>query len=174
MLATPRCVYLCVDNLDPTIQSFREQHDPLGKLIEPHITLVFPFESRATDSELVGHVAEHATSTQRFEASIEATPTRHGEYIYFAVTKGAANICELHDRLYKGVLQPLLLDILYVPHITVARSTDRHAERLLRDVSSLKIQRNFKISTVKIERILEDGRSELIKEISLGQDPSVS
>jgi len=34
------------------IDAIREKYDPLAKLVRPHITLVFPFDSEITNEEL--------------------------------------------------------------------------------------------------------------------------
>ena len=35
-----------------TIDEIRDRYDPLAKLVCPHITLVFPFESEITNDEV--------------------------------------------------------------------------------------------------------------------------
>lgn len=39
------------DNME-IINIIREKYDPLARLVKPHITLVFPFESEMTNAEL--------------------------------------------------------------------------------------------------------------------------
>lgn len=39
------------DNID-VINSIRDKYDPLAKLVKPHITLVFPFDSEITNEQL--------------------------------------------------------------------------------------------------------------------------
>ena len=39
-----------------TIQNFRRELDPLYPHIRPHITLVFPFESEATDEVIIQNI----------------------------------------------------------------------------------------------------------------------
>ncbi|MBO6558825.1 MAG: 2'-5' RNA ligase family protein [Pseudomonadales bacterium] len=160
-----RCIYLCADDLDPSIQSFRELYDPLGRLVEPHITVVFPFESNVSDDELRAHVREQVIAESGFAASLEQQPMRHDGYIYFPILDGAQQIRTIHDRLYTGVLQPLLLEIPYVPHVTVARTTDAEEKQLLRESSSLEFDNKFRISKLKIERVLHDDRGQLIYQI---------
>jgi 2'-5' RNA ligase len=162
-----RCIYLCADDLDPRIQSFREQYDPLAKLIEPHITLVFPVESNATDEELVAHVSHQVSSDSSFDASLETVPTSHGDYIYLQIVEGFEQIGSMHDRLYKGFLRPLLLDIPYVPHITIARVARVEHDKLMAEAASLEFRTRFRIGNLKIERVLDSGRGELIGTISL-------
>jgi 2'-5' RNA ligase len=118
-----------------------------------------------SDNELSAHVTEQVLADLGFSASLERKPESHDGYIYFPVRDGAKEIRSIHHRLYKGPLQPLLLDIPYIPHVTVARGTGAEEAKLLNESASLEFDEKFRISTLKIERIRDDGRGELIDQI---------
>lgn len=162
-----RCVYLSPDGLDPKVQHFRERYDPLGSLIEPHVTLVFPFSCDITDEALVAHVADSVASDVTFKARLASRVSKDGDFIYFPIAQGAELIRSMHDRLYTGLLKPQLLAIPYVPHITIARAGGDKAEESLRAAAELKVHPEFSIGRLKIERVLSDGRGEVIDQIVL-------
>ena len=48
-----RTILLFLHNMSiDKIESTREKHDPLFRLIPPHITIVFPFKSNISNDEL--------------------------------------------------------------------------------------------------------------------------
>lgn len=47
-------------NMDQ-IQKIRMKYDPLAECIDPHITLVFPFDLNISTKELIEHVEESLT-----------------------------------------------------------------------------------------------------------------
>ena len=52
-----RTILLFLHNMSiDKIESTREKHDPLFRLIPPHITIVFPFKSNISNDELKSHI----------------------------------------------------------------------------------------------------------------------
>lgn len=164
-----RCVYLSAERLDPRVQAFRELHDPLGNLIPPHVTLVFPFDSAIGDEVLLDHVSRRCGSQGAIDASLAATPVLDHEYIYFPIASGAGRITALHNDLYTGPLSDFLRrDIPYVPHVTVGRMVSGDADELLQHAASrLSFEPAFRITTLRVERIAADGSGEAIGTIDL-------
>ena len=163
-----RCIFLCVDGLDPQIQEFRARYDPLGLLVEPHVTLVFPFEMDSPDEVLIEHVSSKIASTSRFSASIHHQPTMESDYVYLPIDKGSAQVKALHNLLYVGVLEQFRQDRPYVPHITIGRVRNENSRDILEALKSLEIESKIMINRLKIERIGPNGESEIISEHLLG------
>lgn len=162
-----RSIFLCADGLDLKIQAFRERNDPLGRLIEPHITVVFPFKSDLSDEELIQHVEAQIESTSSFHASLCAQPTLDSEYVYFPIDIGANEILEIHERLYDGPLSRHLQARPYVPHITVGGGKSAQVKRIEDEAKALGITKTFSIKKMKIERIGNSGESKVIKTLFL-------
>lgn len=162
-----RCIFLSLDNLDPKIQAFRERNDPLSRLIEPHITLVFPFDSELSDEELIEHVETKVVSTNSFQATLYPLPTIDSGYIYFSILLGISQISALHDRLYEGVMAQYLEARPYVPHITVGRGNDVEATLIAEEASTICFSKTFNVNKIQIERIGANGKSEAIKTVWL-------
>lgn len=123
-----RCILIFpnFENMD-VIDTIRGKYDPLCKLVNPHITLVFPFESELTASELKEHARRTLLDFSPFHlrmkgitASVEPEET----YLFLHVTQGLQDIYELSGKLYTGILEKYQSDIYkdrYCPHITIGR-----------------------------------------------------
>ena len=108
------------------IQSMRQVFDPLANYIEPHITLVFPFESALSTQEISDHVRSAIHGVKRFTVRLSGfVGDLPDGYLFLRVKQGNDHIVELHDRLYSGALRSFLYrKILYCPHITVGKVED--------------------------------------------------
>ena len=105
-----------------SIDSLRAKYDPLYGLIEPHVTLVFPFESSLCTDILQEHLQESVIGLTPFSIVLKGVTGAEEEYLFLNVKVGNDQIIELHDRLYAGVLQQTLdRSRTYTPHLTVGR-----------------------------------------------------
>lgn len=120
--------------------------------IAPHVTLVFPAAFNAGD-DLTMHMLGVAGSTQPFDAvfriaSPVVDPLRGGWTVQLLPDEGLSKLMRLHDFLYTGpVADHLSLDIPYVPHMTLARTTTaQQAKALAEDLNSdiIEVEAGFK------------------------------
>jgi len=162
-----RSVYLSANGLDTTLQKFRVKNDPLGKLIEPHITLVFPFESSMSDLELVELVSIKVSSFGSFSATLNTEAQVEKDYLYFSILEGANQIKRMHECLYKGPLSVYLKKHIYIPHLTIGRGERDRIALMQEEANALEVSKYFRVSKLKIENIEPDGKSTAIKEILL-------
>lgn len=120
------------------VDGFRRAHDPLASAVEAHFTLVFGCD-QLTPSRYGSHVAEVAARSPAIgfscrHAALGADDADDMAYVFLVPDRGHAALSLLHDRLYSGALAPhLRLDLLYTPHITIARTRDRRAAKRLCD-----------------------------------------
>ena len=109
------------------IESIRSKHDPEGKRIGAHFTLVFPavLALRATEAH-VTRVA-HATEPIRFvlrRATVAPDSVGAGGHVFLIPEDGRDALTGLHERLYEGLLQPQpKFSTTFTPHVTVAAGT---------------------------------------------------
>jgi len=110
------------ENMDH-LNNLRDRFDPLANYIAPHITVVFPFESDLSTSDLRLHIRETLRGIKRFHIQLkDVTGDFRDGYLFLNVKKGNDPIIELHDRLYSGILECFLLrKVTFCPHITVGR-----------------------------------------------------
>ena len=107
------------------IEDLRIQHDPLFKLIPPHITLVFPFESAILSQVLYEHIRGALEDIKPFIIELQDFTGTLDQYIFLNVKKGNDQIIELHDRLYSGLLSTYQnFRFSFHPHLTIGRYND--------------------------------------------------
>ena len=112
-----------ITNID-IIEKIREQFDPLYKLVNPHITIVFPFDDDMSNEELRTLLEKHLRSIQPFNIELKGfsmQEDKHGNYLFLNVIEGAETIKKIHDLLYLELFGEVKFDPEYVPHITVGK-----------------------------------------------------
>jgi len=110
------------------IQQLRRQFDPLAHIIEPHITLVFPFESNLSTEDLQTHIRRTVQGVGPFPVQLQGITGSEAEYLFLNVKRGNDQLIELHDRLYSGVLADyLVVEQPFMPHLTVGRLGNKAA-----------------------------------------------
>jgi 2'-5' RNA ligase len=107
------------------IERLRAKYDPLYSLIQPHITLVFPFDSDLSTNALERHLQDAIRGHSPFRIVLRGITGHPGGYLFLNVKVGNDEIIALHDKLYSGILQSYLNRTLtYTPHLTVGRILD--------------------------------------------------
>jgi 2'-5' RNA ligase len=114
------------------IEDVRRAHDPQQRMVEPHVTLVFPFDGLST-----GDVLAHAEGVARGASPIpfrlsQAAAVRdvfdRTSHLFLLPTEGEAAIRALHAQLHSGVLAAKLHPTaVYAPHVTVG-AFERHED----------------------------------------------
>ncbi|RNB69628.1 2'-5' RNA ligase family protein [Brevibacillus panacihumi] len=145
------------------IQSIRKKYDPLYTFIPPHITLVFPFESEITNTDLYRHVKQAITGFQPFTIRLEEITASNGHYLFLNVKQGNDQIIALHDKLYTGPMAIYRSYMhTYLPHLTVGRLNHEHdLKEALKDTRSFKHRFETRVSHVIAERIDHNSLSKI-------------
>lgn len=111
------------------IEDVRRRYDPNYKNVAPHITLVFPFESRISRQDIEKHVAKVIGDMQCFMLKLHGIKRMYGEnyYLMLGVLEGMENIHELHERLYTGILRQFKPNWPggFMPHMTIGQFESR-------------------------------------------------
>lgn len=138
-------------------------------MINPHITLVFPFESTISNEELKTHIVEKVEVIYPIAIELINHIHNEGEYLFLNVEKGKEQVRELHDKLYKGPLTKFLRsDIPYIPHVTVGRKENETvAKEIAKGMSNLSINLKCIIEKVSVEHIGEGGESIIEFEVEI-------
>jgi 2'-5' RNA ligase len=112
------------DNIQ-LINEIREKYDPLHHYIAPHITLVFPFGSDITTSELIEHIKCQLAGIGKFDLVMKGVTGAIDGYVFLDVKIGNDKIIEMHDKLYQGLLKKYHNRFIpYIPHLTIGRLFD--------------------------------------------------
>ncbi|PGH82781.1 2'-5' RNA ligase [Bacillus anthracis] len=151
------------------IENIRRKHDPLFRLIPPHITIVFPFKSNISSDALKSHILNLSKGVGKIEIEFANHITSVGNYLFLEVEGGRKQIEELHDMLYTGpLIQFLKEDIPYIPHVTVGRKESAElAAEVAKDIHSFPEKLQCVINRISVERIGENEESIIEFEVPL-------
>lgn len=151
------------------IEEVRKKFDPLFGLVPPHITLVFPFESKISSSRLEQHVKDALVGVCPFPVQLKGITATLDNYLFLNVKKGNDHIIELHDRLYSGLLFEFMSRRhTYFPHLTVGRlKNDIELQTALDDTESFQASFDTVVTKVTSEIIESNGDSTIEFIVSL-------
>lgn len=156
------------------IDKIREKYDPLANHVEPHITLVFPFNSDIGTKELREHISSVLSEITPFEIILNGiTPTNNfGKYLFLNIQKGNNEIIELHKRLYTGILQnyyPVWLKgIAFLPHMTVGNFDSKEEfEMAINETKNIVDSFKTTVNVISVEIINENEDSIIEHELNI-------
>jgi 2'-5' RNA ligase len=157
------------------IEEVRARFDPLASTIGAHVTLVFPFATDLTTSNLRQHIEDVVAATPPFDIELSDVSMEEGGYVFLNVSVGRERIAALHDGLYSGRLaEHLSRGHRYQPHITVGRLRD--ADRLATAAREARAQlgapRLAQIRAVALYRIDAPTAGAVEFSVALGSDLS--
>lgn len=143
------------------IENIRKQCDCLYGIIRPHITVVFPFDDKISDKELVDSVRNLVKNKKGFFVKFEGISYSEDDYIFLNCVEGEENIIRLHDLLYGNLLNKHLSNRIYKPHITLGQKENCNEDIILSDSFECKID------AIYIEKIGENDESIILDKIRL-------
>lgn len=111
------------------MQAIRKEYDPNYAIVAPHFTLVFPtfaFDQQTFCEHLRRQLQGQPPVSFVLRCALVVKDALNEQTHTFLVPdEGFSDIVKLHDRLYCDLLAgELRLDIPFIPHITVASSSD--------------------------------------------------
>ena len=153
------------------VLSVRERHDPLARLVPPHLTLVFPFEDQVSNEVLELEVRDALRALAPFRVVLRGITAHEGEYLFLNVRRGNDAVVELHDALYRGVLAAHRSRLhTFVPHLTVGRvATADLAAALDASGDEDGVEIVGGIDRVSLYEIAPDGARSVVFEAPLGE-----
>ncbi|NRD79858.1 2'-5' RNA ligase family protein [Bacillus sp. BRMEA1] len=151
------------------IEGIRKKYDPLFGLVQPHITLVFPFESEIPSSILEKNIKNALAGVNPFPLYLKGITGSLNNYLFLNVKKGNDNIIELHDRLYSGPLFDFISrKHTYFPHLTVGRlKNDNDLLNAINDTRSFEECFETTVNEITSEIIESNGDSTFDFKVSL-------
>lgn len=160
------------DNLD-LIESVRKKYDPLYSLVDPHITVVFPFSDVISNDKLSTKISNLLKDFEPFEVVFKGISISKDNYIFLNQVIGNDKIIKLHDLIYSNILPTHLnTKIEYIPHITLGRLNDSKALKESTAFNIYSFNENFPyefktiINKISIEQIGENEESIIVSEIN--------
>ena len=154
------------------IDDIRQQYDPLAKHVRPHITLVFPFQSNISTSELEAHLIDKLADFHPFSLSLRGITAvqSFGNYLFLNLQEGAEEVIRIHQTLYTGLLEPYCPPWLkgggFYPHMTVGKLAEEDAFREAAEAVK-DIEETFATIVKKISVEIIDENEDSILELEL-------
>ncbi len=104
-------------NIEKTsIYALRHEHDPYRKLIDVHITIVFPTNVERQLPE--NHIAEILAGWKPFPICLKGLFLSFDRWLFLTVEEGNDKLVSLFEAMYTGVLAAHRRhDIKYIPHV---------------------------------------------------------
>ncbi len=145
------------------IQQIRKKYDRLADLVDPHITLVFPFSDSISDDELINKLCVLLKNYVPFAITFREISLSDDNYIFLNCINGSNELLKLHDEIYKNIIpNHLNTSIKYTPHITLGQAES------IDDLKDFDYEFSTIVDEISIELIGEDEESIIIKNIKLG------
>lgn len=149
------------------IQEIREKYDELFNIIQPHITIAFPFEKDILNEELKEQLKIILKDFKPFKVKCKGISLKEDKrisayYIFLNMIEGKDTINKIHNRIYTEILKDIdISKYSYEPHITLG-TTNNYDEKI-----ELNDEFETIADTIVIERIGENEESIIEYEIKL-------
>lgn len=152
------------ESVSQKINQIRQRFDPLYTLIDPHITLVFPFESDLSESDLNNYIEHALKDMSPFQVVLQGITGTNDGFLFLNVKVGNDPIISLHDRLYTGPLKPFLnRSVTYIPHLTVGKCLNKTSfEAALAETETVKETFELEVNAIAVEEIETGGKSRIL------------
>lgn len=159
--------------VDSPIEPFRRRHDPLADALPAHVTLVFPFPTNLTVTQIGSHIRRIVGNWPGLPVSFRDVEGIVDEFVVLMLRERAEAIIALHDKLYSGVLKPHLReDIAYQPHVTLGRvaGNPSHADfPVMHEIAAREVRGEWRcvLRELAIITLQPDGKISIDKTIPL-------
>lgn len=157
-----------INNIE-SIQKTRLKYDRLANKLNPHITIIFPFEDDISDEELYNQLLLITKDIECFKISLKGISLTNDNYAILKVKTGSDKIKKLHDCIYNKLFPEYWRkDIKYIPHITLGQVGDIKEF----DCFDINLEFNGIVDSLFIERIGSNEESIIVKEIKFNEHTS--
>ena len=155
------------------INQLRIKYDPQAKLIEPHITLMFPVSESIGDKDLIHHLKSILSNWQTFPIHLQGLQISSDDHLFLLIQEGNSRVIRLHDEIYTGILTDYWRkDLPFVPHLTlgVLKKESNEYSLVFEEAKRLDIDYYCMLDKLHLVKVNDD-RSKIIwsKELTLAQ-----
>jgi 2'-5' RNA ligase len=132
---------------DPYVQEIRKKYDPLFSTVNPHLTLVFPFENEQSNEDIISHARNLLSNIDLISIQLAEFTIHDNEFIFLNVKQGNDFLISLHDKLYENIFPSHLTRLVtFLPHMTVGRGNNYEFPNILN-----LLRQDFKIAVEKYD-----------------------
>ncbi|MBL8525450.1 MAG: 2'-5' RNA ligase family protein [Betaproteobacteria bacterium] len=171
----PRCaiVWFPPFPVDCPIEPFRRRHDPLADALPAHVTLVFPFPTSLTVTQIASHIRRIVGNWPALPVTFRDVESIVDEFVVLMLRERSDAIIALHDKLYRGILKSHLRDdITYEPHVTLGRVAGNPSQAdftTLHDIATREVRGEWRcvLRELAVVTLHVDGKISIDKTIPL-------
>jgi len=142
---------------DSKIQVIRKKYDPYYQLINPHLTIVFPFSS-IEKKEIEDHISKTINQFGKFDLRLNGLTRSFDNWLFLTMKEGNQKIIELHDKLYTGILKKELKeDIKFIPHIGLGLfKNDKEYNKAIDEAKILNLDYRCTVKSIHLINLKND------------------
>jgi 2'-5' RNA ligase len=159
--------------VDAPIEPFRRRHDPLADSLPAHVTLVFPFPTNLTVTQIGSHIRRIVGNWPALPVTFRDIESIVDEFAVLMLRERSEAIIALHDKLYQGILKSHLRDdIAYLPHVTLGRVAGNPSHAVfanMHDIAVREVRGEWQcvLRELAIVTLHQDGKISIDKTIPL-------
>ena len=131
---------------DNLIESLFNNYNPDSNFANPHICLVFPFESNLTKEDINNILERILNNINSFSIElkgIEASYEEKYNYLFLKVKDKDNILHNISNNLYKELGSNATLKGIYKPHITIAKDKDKNKINIIKDKIDTLLNNNY-------------------------------
>ena len=154
-----------IDNKEQIIDIFKK-YNPDSSFVNPHICLVFPFDSDLETNVLelmINNIFRKYNSFIIQLSGLSISYEENNNFLFLNVIDELNILRQMSSELYNSLGDNAKLKGDYIPHITIAKSKSKEEINKISKESQLLLQTNYnaKVSTIYCKRLIEDKEGNL-------------
>jgi len=100
------------------INRLRKQYDPTYRIIDPHITVMFPVPVTVDEEKIINHIQNVLRNWKSFPIHITGLVKSWDHWLFLTMQEGRPLLIQLYREIYSGMMTKWKReDIEYIPHI---------------------------------------------------------
>jgi hypothetical protein len=147
------------------INLLRKKYDPTYRIIDPHLTLMFPVSESIGEQNLSHHLSAIFNSVSPFSIHVSGFVKSWDHWLFLTIKEGNSEVIQLYNRIYSGILASYKRsDITFIPHIGLGLFTQSGADYSLLDPRKVEFdQDRYKKALIEAESLGIDYHCQLDK-----------
>ena len=147
------------------INQLRQRYDPTYRIIDPHITVMFPVPDSVGEKNLISHLGAVVKAEKAFSIHMSGFVKSWDHWLFLTLKEGKSRVVQLYNRIYSDFLEPYKRsDIPFIPHIGLGLFSKRGADYSLLDPRQVEFdEKRFEKALHEAENLGLDYHSKIEK-----------
>jgi 2'-5' RNA ligase len=150
------------------INQLRNKYDPTCRIIDPHITIMFPLPASVGETDLIQHLTTVLKSVTSFSIHMAGFIKSWDHWLFLTLREGNSEVIQLYDQIYSGVLSSYKRsDIPFIPHIGLGLFTKKGADYSLLDPQKVELDQKRYNKALREAESLDLNYKSVLDKVSL-------